>query len=347
VKTTAHQPDTTTGRPDIRAVARAAKVSVSTVSRAVNDKATVNPKMAERVWKAVRELNYLPNPQARALVSGRSRILGLIVSEITDPMIPELIQQFEEVALRYRYEILTACISNDNEHIARCMRRMAAWNVDAIAIMTFGNEGLLVHRILQHGVPTVFVDTAPEHGNSSVLRIDYEQGARQAIEHLAALGHRDIALMAGPARPPSVGFRLAAFGKAAQECAIPIAESRIITCDPTMQGGIAGAQQLLSSNDLPTAILCTSDACAIGALQRLSHAAIRVPQDISIVGFDDIHMAQMTFPSLTSIQISRGEMARTAVCALRRHLEHRSPVREYKLHTQLIVRQSTSVPRSG
>lgn len=331
-------------RMDIHAVARLAHVSIATVSRTINHIPTVNPKLTKRVWEAIRELNYFPNTQARALVSGRSRMLGLIVSEITNPFFPELIQGFEDVAVENGYEILIGSTNYEADRMQRCIRRMVERNAEGVAVMTFGIEQPLLDQLADRNVPLVFVDLAPNRPGMSVLKVDYHNGIRQGVQHLAALGHRRIAFVSGPQRLHSAQSRLAAFKKALGECGIPVDETLMIEGDHTMEGGLASAQKLMATKDLPTAIMCSNDMLAIGVLHQLSRSGLRVPDDVSIIGFDDIHMAAMMIPPLTSIQMSRTDIASAAVSALRGHLEG-SPKREYKIDTRLVVRESTGFPR--
>src|SRR5579875_2138056 len=187
-------------RMDIHAVAKLAHVSIATVSRTINHIPTVNSKMAKRVWEAIRELNYFPNTQARALVSGRSRLLGLIISEITNPFFPELIQVFEEVAVEHGYEILIGSTNYDPERMKSCIRRMVERNAEAVAVMTFGIEQPLLDQLADRNIPLVFVDKGPDRPGISLLQVDYHHSIRQGVQHLAALGHRDIACVTGPMR---------------------------------------------------------------------------------------------------------------------------------------------------
>jgi DNA-binding LacI/PurR family transcriptional regulator len=334
-------------RMDIYAVAKMAGVSSATVSRTINHVPTVNPRLAARVWDAVHKLNYFPNTQARALVSGRSRILGLIVTEITNPFFPELIQGFEEVAVEHGYEILVASTSQDPERMRRCVRRMMERKADGIAVMTFGIEHPLMDQLATRNIPLVFVDVAPERPNISVLRIDYHQGIRQSVQHLAALGHRSIAFVTGPPRLHSSQSRLDAFNRAIRECDIPAEPGLIVEGDHTMEGGIAAAGRLIADGNLPTAVICSNDMLAIGVLHRLSRERLHVPDDISLIGFDDIHLAGMMIPPLTSVRMSRAELARAAVAALRAHAENGTPQREYRIGTYLSVRESTGFPRGS
>jgi len=333
-------------RVDIHTVARLANVSIATVSRTINHIPTVNPKMAKRVWQVIKELNYFPNSQARSLVSGRSRLLGLIVSEITNPFFPELIQGFEDVAVEHGYEILIGSTNYDPERMKRCIRRMVERKAEGVAVMTFGIEEPLLDQLADRNVPLVFVDVGPERPGISVLRVDYHHGIRQGVQHLAALGHRDIAFITGPLKLHSAQSRLAAFQRAVQECGIVADKERIIEGDHTMEGGMAAAEKLLANAKLPTAIMCSNDVTAIGVLHEAYRAGLRVPDDLSVIGFDDIHITQMTIPPLTTIQMSCFELAKAAVLALRAHVEGTpEPKREYPIKTELVVRESTGFPR--
>ncbi len=151
---------------DIRTIAHAADVSIATVSRVMNNVPTVNPEIAQRVWKVIDELDYFPNTQARSLVSGRSRIFGLIVSEITNPFFPELIQGFEDIAVANGYEILVSSTNYDPKRMSHCIRRMLERKVEGVAVMTFGIEEPLLDQLARRKVPLVFVDIrtkAPGH----------------------------------------------------------------------------------------------------------------------------------------------------------------------------------------
>ena len=183
---------------DIREIARRARVSTATVSRAINHIPTVDPVLARRVWKVIDELGYFPNTQARALVSGRSRIFGLIVSEITNPFFPEIVQTFETLAVENHYEILLTSTVHDPKRMELSVRRMIERRVDGVAILTFGMEESLLEHLRYRKVPLVFVDVGPDAPGVANIRIDYETGIRQAVQHLAALRHAHIAFISGP-----------------------------------------------------------------------------------------------------------------------------------------------------
>jgi DNA-binding LacI/PurR family transcriptional regulator len=335
-------------RTDIHTIARAANVSIATVSRTINHVATVNPKIAKRVWEVIEKFDYFPNTQARALVSGRSKIFGLIVSEITNPFFPELIQGFEDIAVAHGYEILVSSTNYDPKRMSHCIRRMLERKVEGVAVMTFGIEEPLLDQLARRKIPLVFIDVGPKRPGISILKVDYHHGIRQGVQHLAALGHRKIAFISGPVKLHSAQSRRAAFTASLKECGIAPHPSWIVEGNHTMEGGIAGMEQLLAVKPIPTAVMCSNDMTAIGVLHKLYRAGLRVPDDLSVIGFDDIHIAEVTIPPLTTVQMSRFELARAAVTALRALVEQSEdpePQREYNIQTDLIVRESTGFPK--
>jgi len=332
----------------IRDVARRAGVSIATVSRAVNRIPTVDPDLAERVWKAIDEVGYLPNTQARALVSGRSHMLGLIVSEITNPFFPELVQEFENLAVAQGYEVLIGSTNYEPERTESLIRRMLQRNVDGVAVMTFGIEEDLVQKLVEREFPLVFVDAGPDLPNIRVLKVDYGEGIRQAVQHLAALGHRRIAFISGPLRLRSAVARRDAFLKSMAELGLTVPAEHLVEGLHTMEGGIAAMGELTKEGELPTAVLCSNDMTAIGVLHALYRTTLKAPNDISVVGFDDIHLAQFMLPPLTTVQMSCKALATAAVEALRAGIERDHPkaaVKEWHIPTQLVVRQSSAFPR--
>src|ERR1700760_3735379 len=182
----------------IRHVAQRAGVSIATVSRVVNGISTVAPELAERVWSAVKEYGYVPHTQARALVSGRSRILGLVVSEITNPFFPELVQEFEGLAVEQGYEVFIGSTNYYPQRTQSLIPPMLHRGGDGVAIMTFGIEQELIQKLVDRAFPLVFVDSGPDLPNIRLLKVNYGEGIREAVQHLAALGHRQIAFVSGP-----------------------------------------------------------------------------------------------------------------------------------------------------
>ena len=232
---------------NIHDVAKRARVSIATVSRVVNRIPTVDPALAKRVWKAVDEVGYVPNTQARALVSGRSRILGLIVSEITNPFFPELVQEFENLAVAQGYEVMIGSTNYDAARTESLIRRMLQRNVDGVAVMTFGIEEELVQKLVEQGFPLVFVDAGPELPNVRVLKVNYGEGIREAVQHLAALGHRQIAFISGPLHLRTAAIRRDAFRRAMAELGLTVPAASMVEGKHTMESGKAAMEQLLEN----------------------------------------------------------------------------------------------------
>jgi len=251
---------------DIREIARRAKVSTATVSRAINRVPTVDPQLAKRVWKVVDELGYYPNTQARALVLGRSRIFGLIVSEITNPFFPEIVQTFENLAVENNYEILLTSTVYDTKRMESSVRRMIERRVDGVAILTFGMEETLIEHLRFRKVPLVFVDVGPDVPGVANIQINYLSGIRQAVQHLAALRHKRIAFVAGPSHLKSAGARRDAFKASMLE--IGLSPDLIVVGNHRMEGGMQALLELNRLSSPPTAVLCSNDMTAIGVMRE-------------------------------------------------------------------------------
>jgi DNA-binding LacI/PurR family transcriptional regulator len=336
-------------KSDIRDVAARAQVSIATVSRAINRVPTVDARLAERVWKAVAELGYFPNTQARALVSGKSKLLGLIVSEITNPFFPELIQEFEQVAVERGYEILIASTNYERNKMEQCTRRMLERKVDGVAVMTFGIEDFLFEHFAAENIPVVFIDAAPSRPMSSVLAVDYRAGIYEGVQHLAVLGHREIGFISGPLRLRSAAARRDAFLDCVRSTGIKPNPQWIIEGDHTLNGGHDAMQKMLALPKWPTAMMCSNDMTAIGVQHALFEANLKVPDDFSLIGFDDIHLAEYTIPPLTTVGMSCKDLALKAVGSLLSHLQPQRAEAEppSKITTRLIVRQTTGLPKNA
>jgi LacI family transcriptional regulator len=333
--------------PDIRAVAALAKVSIATVSRTINGAPVVSDRLAKRVWQAIEQLNYFPNTHARSLVSGRSRILGIIVENITNPFFPELIQSFEEIAVAHGYEILVSSSNSDPAILTTCVRRMIERKVEGVAILTFGEEEPVLDQLAFHDIPIVLAEFRLDDPKASTILLDYTTGIRAAVSHLAELGHSKIAFLAGPHQIHSAVTRENDFRRAMDAAGLPIQKKWVIECDHTLKGGVAGFGRLQALAARPTAILCSNDMTAIGVLRAAYLQGLNVPRDLSVVGLDDIDFAEFTLPPLTTIRLSRSELAHAAFEALRQQAEESTNPkmqREFLVSTNLVLRGSTARP---
>lgn len=331
---------------NIREIAARAKVSTATVSRTINRVSTVDPALAKRVLKVIDELGYYPNTQARALVSGRTRIFGLVVSDITNPFFPEIVQSFEDIAVQNNYEIMLTSTSHDPKRMESSVRRMIERRVEGVAVLTFGMEESLLSGLRFRKVPLVFVDVGPAVSGVSNIRIDYQNGIRQAVQHVAALRHTRIAFITGPLRLKSAVTRRDAFLESVREIGIEVPSHYVVEGDHTMEGGMRALTVLEGLRKPPTAILCSNDLTAIGVMREAYDLGIDVPAELSVVGFDDVRLAQFMIPPLTTVRMSQSELARLAFRALLRQVEeevHAPNGTEYGLDTTLVLRKSTAL----
>jgi LacI family transcriptional regulator len=336
--------------PDIRTVAALARVSIATVSRTVNSSSAVSDRLKKRVWQAIRQLNYFPNTHARTLVSGRSRLLGIIVENITNPFFPELIQSFEEIAVAHGYEILVSSSNGDPAVLTRCVRRMLERKVDGVAVLTFGEEEPVLDQLMHNNIPMVLAEFRLDNPKAATILLDYTTGIRAAVDHLKALGHSRIAFLAGPHKLHSAVTRANDYRTAMEAAGLPIQKKWLIECDHTLKGGVTGFGKLQALTARPTAILCSNDMTAIGVLRAAYMEGLRVPQDLSVIGLDDIAFAEYTLPPLTTIRLSRVELARAAFEALRQQAEDPANPqlqREFLVSTSLVLRASTAPPASS
>lgn len=333
--------------PDIRTVAALAKVSIATVSRTINGSPAVSERLSKRVWQAIEQLNYFPNTHARSLVSGRSRILGVIVENITNPFFPELIQSFEEVAVSHGYEIQLSSSNSDPVILTQCVRRMLERKVEGVAVLTFGEEEPVLDQLAHHDIPMVLAEFKLDDPKTSTILLDYTTGLRAAVNHLVGLGHERIGFMAGPHKLHSAITRENDFRTAMAEAKLKVDPKWVIECDHTLRGGMAGFERMRALSEQPTAVLCSNDMTAIGVLRAAYMSGLRVPEDLSVIGLDDIDFAEFTLPPLTTIRLARADLARAAFDALRLQAEEAGNPkiqREFLVSTSLVVRGSTGAP---
>lgn len=324
---------------NIREVARLAKVSTATVSRTINGSDKVTPETKERVQRAIEQLRFYPNTWARALGSGRSSLYGLIISDITNPFFPELVKSFEDIAVQHGQEVLVANTNYDPERMELCVSRMLQRKVDGVAIMTSEMDEHLITEFHNREIPLVFLDTGTAQKLVSNILVDYGAGIEAALDHLIHLGHTQIAFIAGPIKLPSARIRRDAFTAclARKGLDAPLIEQG----NHQVGGGHDAMARLLHAIPRPTAILASNDMTAIGALGAIHESGLRVPEDISLVGFDDIQISSFTQPALTTVRLSREQIAQVAFRALYSIRQDRSQGAVYPVRPELVVRRST------
>jgi DNA-binding LacI/PurR family transcriptional regulator len=331
---------------NIAEIARRANVSTATVSRTLNQSGPVKAATARKVWRAVTALNYYPNSHARTLVSGRSRLIGLIVSDITNPFFPELVRAFEDLAAQKQYDLLLTSTNYDTSRMTTCLRRMLERKVDGVAMMTSEMDTSLIRELSKRNLPIVFMDVGQMGPRMSHVSIDYGNGIRQAVDHVASLGHRNIGFITGPLDLHSARTRRQSFVDGMRDHKITLERRLVREGTHTADGGEKAMKELLKLAKIPTAVVCSNDWTAIGALHAIHDAGLSVPHDISLVGFDDIPLTSYTTPTLTTVRMSARDVGATAFQALfsligEQHVEGDV----YQVPTKLVVRESTTRPR--
>jgi DNA-binding LacI/PurR family transcriptional regulator len=327
----------------IHAVAEHAGVSIATVSRVVSGVKSVDQKLSRKVWKAVSELEYVPNRNAQALISGRTSLIGLLVPDIMNPFYPELIHGFEHAATAQGFGILIGSTHDIPSETEVWVQRMLQHGVEGLALLTFKEEYPQVSHMLKN-TPIVQIETGKNLQGPGIIAIDYEPGIRQAVQHLAVLGHRDIMFAAGEAGDFTAELRRNAFRKAMREIGI-VAKEAVIDETHTLEGGIAAARRILRRKARPTALICSNDLMAIGALKMLRSSGLNVPRDISLIGLDDIHLAEFTMPPLTTVRLPRTQLAEACFNALFQQLRPKKGASlNHVVSTSLVIRESTDFP---
>jgi DNA-binding LacI/PurR family transcriptional regulator len=330
----------------IEDVARRAKVSTATVSRVLSNSPMVRPKTAEHVRKVIADLNYIANSTARSLSLGKSHLFGVVISDITNPFFPDLVYTFEELAVQYKRGVFFLNTNYSTQRMEDCIQSLLERNVDGIAVMTSEMSEHLIERVRNHGTPIIFLDHPLRGAHFSNITIDYKNGIRYALDHLLMLGHTKIAFISGPNSLNSAVRRRQAFLDILAERSISIDKSWLPVGNHRVSGGQEAMRKILDGKRMPTAIMTSNDLTALGAIAAIYEAGLNVPSDFSVVGFDDIEVSAAIRPSLTTVRVSRAEIATEAFSFLYTASQHEQTfVSKYEIATKLIVRNSTAAPR--
>jgi LacI family transcriptional regulator len=323
----------------IKDVAARAGVSIATVSHVLNRTRGTRSSTRERVLAAVEELGYSQNQAARNLARGQSSLLGLIISDIRNPFFPEITSGFQDHALAHAMDALVLNTNYDPQRTLNAVRRLIGLQVPGVAVLTSQVDPAVADLLPRSGVASVYLDLGRVDRNISNIVVDYASGISEALAHLVGLAHKRIGYIGGPLSLPSAQVRRRAFMESAVQMGIEPA--RVIDADFTVRGGYQACQEMLRES-APTAIVTGNDLTAIGVLHRAYDAGLRVPDDLSVAGFDDILFSEYTQPALTTVAVPRTEIGQLAFQALWEMIhdpDHEG--REFRVGTRLVVRQST------
>lgn len=327
-------------RLTIRDVAKAAGVSTATVSNVLNKTGKVGRRTHMHVLSTVKRLGYFPNVHARHLASRDSRTLGIIVSDIENPFFPEVIKGFETRARQLCYDAILSDTNYDPRRTREAAERMMEHNVRGVAIMTSEISLRLIHELARRRIAVTFLDLAPARGYMSNLRIDYFSGVQQIVQYLYKNGHRRIAFVAGRPRLKSNNARLEGYEKCMRD--LGLEPGPIIRGDLRFEGGFSAGLALAKNSPRPTAVMAVNDLTAVGVIKGLLKAGCRVPQDISVTGFDKTRLAEYSNPSITTVDVHRDRLGKMAADALHELSRSADPHgREYRIPAELILGDSS------
>ena len=327
--------------PTIKDVAHRAGVSTATVSRVINETRFVSEELRARVYRAMEELNYRPNAIARSLRRRETRNIALIVPDVAYPFLAEVVKGVEDTSFELGYSAILCASSDSTERETACVRLLLEKQVDGVVFISVG-EGLgHIHTLIKRGVPVVVCDQDPPDVEVDTVVADNGGSGYQATDHLIRLGHRRIGCIAGPAGLFVSDGRLDGHRRALQAHGLPWQEPLVVRGDFRCRGGYEAMGELLALDDPPTAVFACNDLMAMGAICAASKDRLGIPQDIAIVGCDDIALAAFTNPSLTTVVHPKHEMGAVAVRMLVRRIEDSDgPPDRRVLPTELVVRDS-------
>jgi LacI family transcriptional regulator len=319
-------------------VARRARVSTATVSRVLNNTGLVKNTTRVRVLKAIEELKYSPNLHARSLAGGKSRSIGVIVSNIENPFFLDIYKAVEEGAHNAGFELIMANTDYSSERLVTSIRLMIGRRVAGLAAIVSEMDADLIEELNGHRIPVVFYDVGTPRHNITNIRVNYGRGMEKVTAYLYSLGHRNVGFVGHHATLGPINERV----KVLRDAASRYSDLKVATAadTDTLEGGRRAVRELLAATPRPTAIVCVNDLMAVGALRELRERGLRVPGDISVTGFDNVNLAQFCYPALTTVHIPRDQIGRT-ICDCLMNPESTQLEQEFVVDPELVVREST------
>lgn len=332
--------------PTIDDVAKAAGVSKATVSRVLSGNYTyIREETRQRVQEAIERLGFRPSSIARSLTSRRTLTVGILISDIANPFYSDVIHGVEDVAIEQSYNVF---LGNTNYDLKRGMAMVRSFidrRVDGVLMMSSSMSDEWLEELARARVPVVALDweVKAEQGNVSAISVDFRTGIHAAAAHLAALGHRRFAHVSGPLRLQTARERRDAFLEGLSTAGARIDSMRLIEGDFTIEAGRKAAEEIINSPERPTAVFAANDLMAIGILHEVQARRVAVPEQLSIIGLDDIWLSAQTEPPLTTVALPRYEIGSLAMRTLFDLLnrEENLPPIHLSVETSLIVRKST------
>ncbi|MDQ7026108.1 MAG: LacI family DNA-binding transcriptional regulator [Anaerolineae bacterium] len=329
--------------PTIRDVAKVANVSTSTVSHVINETRYVSPETRERVLRAMQQLNYQHNRLASSLRNRKTHTIGVLVPNSANPYFAEILAGIEAACYEQDYHIIMGNANDDPEREQSYLKVLLSRQVDGILLISTGAFDNSIRLLSANKTPVVMVDRSAELATVDELFTDNRGGGRLATEYLLSLGHCRIGCITGPSFLTPSAARVQGYRDAFSTANHVFRDEWLVTGDFQHKGGYLAAQKLLAQDEIPTAIFACNDLMAVGAVAALQKAGLRVPHDISVIGYDDIPLASYANPRLTTIAQPARELGHLAVeRLLERFGNLGAPARHDMLPVALIKRDSCS-----
>nr|WP_145552878.1 LacI family DNA-binding transcriptional regulator [Variovorax boronicumulans] len=326
----------------IKDVARAARVSVTTVSHVVNKTRFVSEEGRHRVEQAIRELGYVPSAVARSLQRSATNTLGMLIPNSSNPYFAEIVRGIEDRCFGAGYNLVLCNTDDEPRRQGMVLQVLAERRVDGLIVVSSGEDPALPGLLAGLRMPTVMVDREIDTLPCDLVETAHMQGALLAVQHLATLGHRRIACIGGPAGVATADQRAEGWRMALATLGLPSA-GLLHAGDFTSEGGYAAMHAILRQTPRPSAVFVANDLMAIGALCAAHECGVSVPDDLSLVGFDDIELARFACPPLTTVAQPKQRIAAMAVDMLLERIEgRRQDARKVVLQPELRVRASTA-----
>jgi len=325
---------------NLEQVARHARVSTATVSRVLNNAQLVKSTTRARVLKAVEELKYHPNLHARSLAGGKSRSIGVIVSNIENPFFLDIYKAVESGAHASGYEVIMANTDYRSEQLVSSVRLMIGRRVAGLAAIVSEMDPELIGELNGNRIPVVFYDVGAPRQNITNIRVNYRRGMEKLTDYLYSLGHRRLGFVGHHAMLGPINERMKVVLDAVAR--YPDLQVQTAADADTLEGGRRATRALLTSNPKLTAVVCVNDFMAVGALRELRERGIRVPEDISVTGFDNIKLSQFCYPALTSVHIPRDQIGKI-ICDSLIPMENTAVEHDIVIDPELVLRDSSGV----
>jgi DNA-binding LacI/PurR family transcriptional regulator len=334
--------------PNMKQIAVTAGVSLGTVSHVLNDSANVREPLRKRVLDAVAALGYQPSQLARGLRRVKTNMIGMIIPDVTNPFFPAVVRGAEDVAFSHGYRLVLCNTDNDHSKELVHLRELRTYLPAGLIVIPSNFSDLTTHAesYRKAGTAVVCVDRSPRDWNGDTVTVANEEGAYRATRYLIQLGHRRVATITGPLHLTNAQERLAGFKRAVLEAKLKVTPEYSLEASFDRQGGYAKAGILLRMLPRPTAIFAANDMIALGVLVAIREAGLKCPEDVSVIGFDNQELAEMTNPPLASVHQPGYQMGATAARLLLDRVsgDSQSP-RHIVLETELKIRESVAPPR--